>query len=121
MAGATVFTMNKTVVMDGRTLCCVLRDACCSAGVDQKHTVLIVDSTCVDNMGDWRDLVTVMSEGVWCTMYQLFKLFFSYLIFFQGFHLICSQPQSCLLSVESFRLVGSERQQKELNKLLLAK
>ena len=73
IAGATVFTMDKNVIMKGKEFCHVLRDACCSAGVEQKQTVLIVDSTCVDSMRDWRDLIEVMSEGIYYSLclYQL--------------------------------------------------
>ena len=64
LMGACVFVVDGRVRQGGKSFRELLHDACCSAGVMQQQTVLIIDSTCVSDIQEWRDLVTVMGEGV---------------------------------------------------------
>lgn len=65
MMKACVFTVDPPGLIGGKPFHEVLQDACLCAGIDQRQTVLIVDSGYLKSMGSWRDLIITMSEGVW--------------------------------------------------------
>lgn len=61
---AVVYTISLEGQLEGRDPLTVMRDACMSAGLDKKKTVLLVDSVFVKNEEQcWETLLQIMSEG----------------------------------------------------------